>query len=123
MHTLEYQMLKACSIADANDYAQVGLFCNFKELQEILKEYQFLDGKYFAQRREFISECGGSVRFIDVSDVENVCAGAQFSHVFVNKIYDYKLTNYIRSRIRTTKEFTEAPGYYDEFGVIRYERY
>ncbi len=123
MYTLEEQLFKACHIAQINTDARVVLFCNLQELKIILKDFIWSEGTYYERTCTWISDCGGSIRFVDEKNLEQVCMGAQFSHVFVNKISDYAKRDYARSRIRTTKTFTELPGFYDEFGVLRYEVY
>lgn len=123
MYTIEYQLKKACEIADSSEYARVGFFCNFLQLKEYLYKDTLENGIYNIIRREYISSSGGTVRFVDIDNIENVCAGAQFSHVFTNNLRDAELRAYIDSRLRTVHEFEDDIGHYDEFGLLSYKGY
>lgn len=124
MKTLAYQIEKALDIANNNPEARIGVICKWSEAREHLLKlapYGINVGC-----REVRASSGAFVKFYDIYGFEMAreqLGGAVFSHVFVRGDFDYLTQAFIKSRLRSTKEFKEPMGYYDEIGVLRYEDY
>lgn len=128
MYPLEHQIQKALRLAEKEADAFVGVFCNRQRAQHIV-EALLSTGQFRGvmkwQTNTYISGSGSVVRFISNSEeqIQQACAGFQFSHVFVRDVHKCELKSYINSRLRSAASFAEPMGYYDEFGVMRYEKY
>lgn len=128
MYPLSHQIQKAMHIAQQESEASVGVICNWQDakvvVETLLSTGQFR-GVMKWQTRTFVSESGSIVRFLGNTpdEVSQACMGYSFSHVFVKDVWDAQLKSYINSRVRSAKSFKEPLGYYDEFGVQRYEDY
>jgi len=122
LKTLEYQLCKAEYIAINNPDAIIGFFCTWSELKPLLQS-ELSGGTLNTRTRSIAYDNNAMIRLIDERSLEDACAGAQFTHVFSNGIYDYKRVAYMRSRIRTTNIFNYPSGYFDEIGFLRYEDY
>ena len=130
MFSLTHQIEKAFDIAANNPDARIGVFCNWKHTKPVLDAVmrEGAEGLFYANLRSFVHSNGAVVKFFQVTSLDELYSqicGWQFSHVFVREAVTYEAQSYIRSRLRSAKaeSFTEPMGYYDEFGVIRYEVY
>lgn len=128
MYNLSHQVQKALHIADTEEQACIAVFADWKRVQPVLQRLlstgQY-DGKFTVVYRQWESPSGSVIKFVsnDDNNIHQACLGYQFSHVFVREIHKYEHRVHIESRLRSVRAFKEPMGYYDEWGVKRYEPY
>lgn len=131
MKSLEYQIEVALSICNNEENARIGFFTSSRQKVDAhIKAFTPrlpMAAVWKVQTRQYHnSEMNSNIYFLTADEnLLDKIGGMQFSHIFVNGLEnEYKTKPMLMSKLRSAYTYEIEPmGFYDEYGVQRWEDY
>lgn len=131
MKSLEYQIEVALSICNNEENARIGFFTSSRQKVDahikVFTSRLPMAAVWKVQTRQYHnSERNSNIYFLTADEnLLDKIAGMSFSHIFVNGLEnEYKVKPLLMSRLRSAYTYEVEPmGFYDEYGVQRWEDY